>query len=109
MSPGGQPWSHEISAIALGVLTIALIASVESLLSAVGVDKLHHGPRTDFNREMVGRAARTWCPDCSAAAHHRCHRAQLGQRGRRARTRNVTVLHGVWILLFASLFTNLVN
>lgn len=65
MSPGGQPWSHEISAIALGVLTIALIASVESLLSAVGVDKLHHRAPTSTGR-WSGRAARTWCPDCSA-------------------------------------------
>ena len=43
--PGGEPWTSEIAEIAVGVLTVALIASVESLLSAVAIDKLHNGPR----------------------------------------------------------------
>lgn len=110
MSPGGQPWSHEISAIALGVLTIALIASVESLLSAVGVDKLHHGPRTDFNREMVGQGSANvvsgllgGLPITGVIVRSSANVAAG------ARTRMSTILHGVWILLFASLFTNLVE
>ena len=44
-------------AVATGVLTVALIASVESLLSAVSVDRMHSGPRTDFNRELIGQGA----------------------------------------------------
>ena len=44
-------------AIAIGVVTVALIASVESLLSAVSVDRMHNGPRTDFNRELIGQGA----------------------------------------------------
>ncbi|MDT0323878.1 SulP family inorganic anion transporter, partial [Streptomyces millisiae] len=42
---------------AAGVLTVALIASVESLLSAVSVDRMHTGPRTNFDREMIGQGA----------------------------------------------------
>ena len=41
--------------VATGILTIALIASVESLLSAVAVDKMHSGPRSNFDREMLGQ------------------------------------------------------
>ncbi len=47
VSPSGHPWLSEIGAVALGVVTVALIASVESLLSAVGIDKMHSGPRTN--------------------------------------------------------------
>ncbi|HSS25072.1 MAG TPA: SulP family inorganic anion transporter, partial [Mycobacterium sp.] len=54
---GGEPWVAEIGEIVVGVLTVALIASVESLLSAVGIDKLHKGPRTNFNREMIGQGS----------------------------------------------------
>ncbi|WP_043371071.1 SulP family inorganic anion transporter, partial [Mycolicibacterium conceptionense] len=43
------------AAFAGGILTIALIASVESLLSAVSVDRMHNGPRTNFDREMIGQ------------------------------------------------------
>ena len=42
-------------AFATGVLTVALIASVESLLSAVSVDRMQNGPRTNFDRELIGQ------------------------------------------------------
>jgi carbonic anhydrase len=44
-------------AIAIGVITVALIASVESLLSAVSVDRMRSGPRTHFDRELIGQGA----------------------------------------------------
>ena len=47
----------EWTALAGGMLTVALIASVESLLSAVAVDRMHTGPRTRVNRELVGQGA----------------------------------------------------
>ncbi|MER6873889.1 SulP family inorganic anion transporter, partial [Amycolatopsis sp. NPDC000673] len=43
--------------VAVAVVTIALIASVESLLSAVAVDKLQNGPRANLNRELIGQGA----------------------------------------------------
>ncbi len=36
-------------------LAIAAIASAESLLCAVAVDKLHDGPRTNFDKELVAQ------------------------------------------------------
>lgn len=44
-------------AIAMGGLSIALIASIESLLSAVAIDKLRTGPRTNFDRELLEQGA----------------------------------------------------
>src|SRR6185436_19428305 len=41
--------------IGIAVLTVALVAGVESLLSAVAVDRLHDGPRADLNRELVAQ------------------------------------------------------
>ena len=43
-----------------GVFTVAVIASVESLLSAVAVDKLRSelgrpGPRSNLDRELIGQ------------------------------------------------------
>ncbi|MCV7077840.1 SulP family inorganic anion transporter [Mycobacterium szulgai] len=109
-TPDGQPWSQEISAIVIGVLTIALIASVESLLCAVGVDKLHNGPRTNFNREMIGQGSANMLsgllgglPITGVIVRSSANVAAG------ARTRMSAILHGVWVLLFASLFTNLVE
>ena len=47
------------TAVVLGVVTIALIASVESLLSAVAVDKMHHGQPTTSTVNSWGRAQPT--------------------------------------------------
>lgn len=110
MAPGGQPWTQEIGAIALGVVTVALIASVESLLSAVGIDKLHSGPRTNFNREMLGQGSANvvsgllgGLPVTGVIVRSSTNVAAG------ARTRTSAVLHGLWILLFASLLTDLVE
>ena len=109
-APGGKTWVQESSAIAIGILTIALIASVESLLSAVGVDKLHDGPRTNYNREMIGQGSANMVSGLlgglpvTGVIVRSSTNVAAG-----ARTRMSTVLHGIWILLFASLFTNLVE
>ncbi len=107
-TPDGEPWVAEITEIALGVLTVALIASVESLLSAVGIDKLHNGPRTNFDREMIGQGSANVASGLlgglpiTGVIVRSSTNVAAG-----ARSRMSTVLHGVWILLFASLFTEL--
>lgn len=109
-SPEGKPWIDEASDIIVGVLTIALIASVESLLCAVGADKLHKGPRTNFDREIIGQGAANvvsglvgGLPITGVIVRSSANVAAG------ARTRMSAVLHGIWILLFASLFTELVE
>ncbi|CAM5734568.1 hypothetical protein SBADM41S_01604 [Streptomyces badius] len=44
------------------VLAFALIASAESLFSAAAIDRMHDGPRTDYDKELVAQAvANTLC------------------------------------------------
>ncbi|SIR67320.1 SulP family inorganic anion transporter [Williamsia sterculiae] len=97
-------------AVALGVLTVALIASVESLLSAVAVDKMHTGPRTNFNRELIGQGTANMTsgligglPVTGVIVRSTANVAAG------ARTRWSAILHGVWVLLFAVVLTGLVQ
>lgn len=95
-------------AFAVGVLTVALIASVESLLSAVSVDRMHNGPRTNFDREMIGQGAANITSGAigglpvTGVIVRSSTNVAAG-----ARTRASAVLHGVWILVFALPFAGL--
>jgi MFS superfamily sulfate permease-like transporter len=97
-------------AIAIGVITVALIASVESLLSAVSVDRMHHGPRTDFNRELIGQGAANIVSGTigglpiTGVIVRSSTNVTAG-----AKSRASAIMHGVWILLFTVPFAELVE
>ncbi|BBZ49559.1 SulP family inorganic anion transporter [Mycobacterium heidelbergense] len=97
-------------AVAIGVITVALIASVESLLSAVSVDRMHTGPRTDFNRELIGQGAANVVSGSvgglpiTGVIVRSSTNVNAG-----ARSRASAVMHGVWILLFTVPFAELVE
>lgn len=87
-----------LSEIAGAVLTIALVASVESLLSAVAIGKLHNGERADLNRELIAQGA----ANTVSGALGGLPITGVIVRGSAnvaagARTRASAVLHGVWI------------
>jgi MFS superfamily sulfate permease-like transporter len=42
-------------AILIGAISIAFIASAETLLCATAVDQMHRGPRTQYDRELVAQ------------------------------------------------------
>ncbi|MFC4126823.1 SulP family inorganic anion transporter [Nocardia rhizosphaerae] len=98
------------SAVAMMVLTIALIASVESLLSAVAVDKMHTGPRTGFDRELIGQGSANVLSGLvgglpvTGVIVRSATNVQAG-----ARSRASAVLHGCWILLFSVALVGLVE
>ncbi|ABK04708.1 Carbonate dehydratase [Arthrobacter sp. FB24] len=98
------------TAVVLGVVTIALIASVESLLSAVAVDKMHHGRRTDFNRELLGQGAANVTSGMlgglpvTGVIVRSATNLEAG-----ARTRKSAILHGVWVLVFSLLLAGLIQ
>lgn len=98
------------TAVVIGVVTIALIASVESLLSAVAVDKMHHGQRTDFNRELLGQGAANVTSGMlgglpvTGVIVRSATNLEAG-----ARTRKSAVLHGVWVLVFSLLLAGLIQ
>ncbi|WP_155901776.1 bifunctional SulP family inorganic anion transporter/carbonic anhydrase [Mycolicibacterium sp. CBMA 226] len=91
-----------------GVLTVALIASVESLLSAVSVDRMHNGPRTNFDRELIGQGTANAISGAigglpvTGVIVRSSTNVAAG-----AKTRASAILHGVWILLFAVPFAGL--
>ncbi|WP_085266005.1 SulP family inorganic anion transporter [Mycolicibacter longobardus] len=98
------------TAVAIGVVTVALIASVESLLSAVSVDRMHTGARTDFNRELIGQGTANVTSGMlgglpiTGVIVRSATNVTAG-----AKSRASAFLHGVWILLFALPFAGLVQ
>ncbi|MFC4374564.1 SulP family inorganic anion transporter [Nocardia halotolerans] len=98
------------AAVAMMVLTIALIASVESLLSAVAVDKLHTGRRTDFDRELIGQGSANvlsglagGLPITGVIVRSSANVAAG------ARSRASAIMHGFWVLLFSVALVGLVE
>ena len=97
-------------AFAAGVLTMALIASVESLLTAVAVDRMQTRTRSDLDRELVGQGAANMVSGAigglpiTGVIVRSSANVAAG-----ARTRASTILHGVWILVFALPFAALVE
>ncbi|MCX4590159.1 SulP family inorganic anion transporter [Streptomyces sp. NBC_01549] len=83
------------------VVAFALIASAESLFSAAAVDRLHRGPRTDYDRELIAQGAgNTVCGmlgalPMTAVIVRSAANVQAG-----AKTKVSRVLHGVWLLVF---------
>jgi len=86
------------------ILAFTLIASAESLFSAAAVDRLHDGPRTRYDQELMAQGAgNAVCGvlgalPMTAVIVRSAANVQAG-----ARTRASRILHGVWLLLFAAL------
>jgi carbonic anhydrase len=102
----GQGWVG----FAVAALTVALIASVESLLSAVAVDGMHSGPPADLNRELVAQGAANTAsgllgglPVTGVIVRSSANVAAG------ARTRASAVLHGLWVVVFSVLLVGVVE
>lgn len=95
-------------AFVTGVLTVALIASVESLLSAVSVDRMQNGPRTNFDRELIGQGTANIASGTlgglpvTGVIVRSSTNVAAG-----ARTRASGIMHGVWVLAFALPFAGM--
>ncbi|MFE7976055.1 SulP family inorganic anion transporter [Streptomyces shenzhenensis] len=92
------------------VVAFTLIASAESLFSAAAVDRLHDGPRTEYDKELAAQGAgNTICGllgalPMTAVIVRSAANVQAG-----ARTKASRVLHGVWLLLFAALLPDVLG
>lgn len=85
------------------VLAFALIASAESLFSAAAVDRLHQGPRTDYDRELIAQGAgNTVCGILGALPMTAVIVRSAANVHAGAQTKVSRVLHGVWLLLFTA-------
>ncbi|GLY91003.1 SulP family inorganic anion transporter [Actinoallomurus iriomotensis] len=83
------------------IIAFTLIASAESLFSAAAVDRMHDGPRTRYDQELMAQGAgNTVCGmlgalPMTAVIVRSATNVQAG-----ARTKLSRVLHGGWLLLF---------
>ncbi|WP_138905093.1 SulP family inorganic anion transporter [Streptomyces albidochromogenes] len=95
-------------AVIATILTFTAIASAESLFTAAAVDRMHTGPRTRYNTELLSQGiGNTVCgalgalPMTAVVARSSAN-VQAGARTRLSRT-----LHGLWLLAFALLLPRL--
>ncbi|MER5215243.1 SulP family inorganic anion transporter [Streptomyces sp. NPDC002838] len=86
------------------ILAFTLIASAESLFSAAAVDRLHDGPRTQYDKELMAQGVGNAVSGAlgalpmTAVIVRSSANVQAG-----AKTKASRILHGVWLLLFAAL------
>jgi MFS superfamily sulfate permease-like transporter len=86
------------------VVAVTLIASAESLFSAAAVDRLHSGPGTDYDKELMAQGAgNTLCGALGALPMTAVIVRSAANVQAGARTKASRVLHGVWLLVFAAL------
>ncbi|MBC7806904.1 MAG: SulP family inorganic anion transporter [Akkermansiaceae bacterium] len=95
--PALSDWNN----ILIAAATIAIVASVESLLSAVAVDKISGGTRANLDRELIGQGAGNTLSGLlgglpvTGVIVRSSTNVNAG-----AKTRASAILHGVWILVF---------
>jgi MFS superfamily sulfate permease-like transporter len=91
-------------AILVGAISIAFIASAETLLCATAVDQMQSGPRTKYDKELTAQGVgNTICgllcvlPMTGVIVRSSAN-VQAG-----AATRASAIIHGAWLLIFASI------
>lgn len=101
--PGWRDFGLLASAGALGtVVALTLIASAETLFSAAAVDRMHDGPKTHYDRELMAQGVgNTVCGLLGALPMTAVIVRSAANVEAGARTRASRVLHGGWLLLFA--------
>jgi MFS superfamily sulfate permease-like transporter len=105
IQPPGSDAFGELAGTAIWgtVIAFALIASAESLFSAAAVDRLHDGPRTQYDKEMIAQGAgNTVCGLLGALPMTAVIVRSSANVNAGAKTKASRVLHGVWLLLFAA-------
>jgi carbonic anhydrase len=88
--------------VLIAMLSVAMVASVESLLCAVATDRLHDKERANLDRELIGQGVGNTLsglvgglPITGVIVRSSANITAGGQ------TRLSGILHGVWVLLFA--------
>ena len=96
--------------ILIAAFAVAFIASAETLLSAAAVDRMHNGPRSDFDRELTAQGVGNMLCGLLGALPmtgvivRSSANVQAG-----ARTRLSAVFHGVWLLAFVLLLSSVLQ
>jgi MFS superfamily sulfate permease-like transporter len=89
---------------------LALVASAETMLCAVAVDRMHNGPRAQFDRELAaqgfGNMLCGWFGGLPMTGVIVRSAANIDAG---AQTRWSAVMHGAWILCFALFFPGILS
>ena len=100
----------DVGGFVIAALTIAVVASIESLLCAVATDRLHSGPRANLDRELIGQGASNFVsgllgglPVTGVIVRSAANVTAGGK------TQASAILHGVWIILFVLVATPQLN
>lgn len=88
----------------VAALAMAFIASAETLLSAAAVDRMHSGPRSQFNRELSAQGVGNMlCGALGALPMTGVIVRSSANVQAGATSRTSTILHGLWLLALVSL------
>ena len=99
-----------LSQLLLAGAMLAAIASAETLLCASAVDRMHTGPRTDYDRELAAQGVgNALCGLLGALPMTGVIVRSAANVQAGAKTRLSAFLHGVWLLLFVVFLSNLLR
>ena len=102
----GARWAN----IGVAVLVVTFIASAETLLTSNAIDKMCEYSKTNYNKEIIAQGVGNSLSGLLGALPITgviVRSAANIDAG--ARTRLSAILHGVWILLFVSMFPKILN
>lgn len=89
--------------ILVGAISIAFIASAETLLCATAVDQMHRGPRTKYDRELAAQGVgNAICGALGVLPMTGVIVRSSANIEAGAVTKWSAILHGFWLLLFVS-------
>jgi MFS superfamily sulfate permease-like transporter len=89
--------------VLLGAISIAFIASAETLLCATAVDQMHRGPRTKYDRELTAQGVgNSICGVLGVLPMTGVIVRSGANVEAGAQTRASAIMHGFWLLLFVS-------
>lgn len=98
------------AALWVAAVELALVASAETMLCASAVDRMHRGPRTPYNRELVAQGVgNTVCGLLGALPMTAVIVRSSANVRAGARSRAATMLHGAWLLGLATLAPQLLR
>lgn len=91
-------------------LGVAVVASAETLLCSSAVDRMHQGPRTNYNRELCAQGVgNALCGLVGGLPMTGVIVRSTANVEAGAQTRRSAILHGAWILLLVSVFPGLLR
>ena len=103
---GNIPWA----AVLTNALIIAVVASVESLLSAVATDKMHTGQRANLDKELVGQGLGNFISGMLGGLPVTGVIVRSSANINTGAKSNLSaVLHGIWIVVCAAFLASVIE